>query len=193
MRAMHDAFFGRRSVVWRPASRLPHSTIVPHFRDWLLDPASLTQRLICACAGRFSVQVLDLGWDRPLPDERRRLGMRERDVALVRQVQLRCNEAVWVYARTIIPRTTLTGRERRLAHLGARPLGAALFADPTMERDPVEVARLTAGSVLFGLATRGLAAPPEEIWGRRSVFRLSGKPLLVSEIFMPQIPEAVCR
>jgi len=193
MRGMHDAFSTHRSAVWRPASQLPHSAIGDSHRSWLLDPSSLTQRLTSACAGQFRVKVLALGWIRPLPDERRRLGLRQDSMALVRQVQLLCNERPWVYARTVIPRATLSGRQRRLAHLGARPLGAALFADPTMARDPVEVARLIPGGVLYALATAGLVPAPREVWARRSVFRVSGKPLLVSEIFLPDLPAAPCR
>jgi chorismate-pyruvate lyase len=38
--------------------------------------------------------------------------------------------------------------------------------------------------VLFAAAVRGLRHHPAGIWGRRSVFRLGGKPLLVSEFFL---------
>jgi chorismate--pyruvate lyase len=62
-----------------------------------------------------------------------------------------------------------------------------LFADPTMHRDPIQVACLTERNHHFVLATRDLEPRPEKIWGRRSVFYLSDKPLLVSEIFLPEI------
>jgi chorismate--pyruvate lyase len=93
-----------------------------------------------------------------------------------------------VFARTVIPRDTLVGSNRRLTRLKTRPLGAVLFADPGMERGPVEIARLTPCDRLFPAATRRLASAPEAIWGRRSLFTLAGKPLLVSEIFLPDIP-----
>jgi chorismate--pyruvate lyase len=38
---------------------------------------------------------------------------------------------------------------------------------------------------MFGRATRELKHRPQQIWGRRSVFRVGDKPLLVSEIFLP--------
>ena len=63
-----------------------------------------------------------------------------------------------------------------------------LFADPTMQRGPVEIARLTPCDKLFPAAIQQLAQHPEMIWGRRSLFTLGGKPLLVSEIFLPGIP-----
>jgi chorismate lyase len=52
----------------------------------------------------------------------------------LREVYLLCDGVPWVYARTAIPRETLTGRHRRLAYLKTRPLGAMLFADPGMAR-----------------------------------------------------------
>lgn len=166
--------------------------IPERFLPWLLDTASLTQRLIDVCHGEFRVQVLNQTWDRPQWDEARALGMCARDRALVRQVQLICNERPWVYARTILPRTTLTGAERRLAHLKSRSLGAVLFADPTLQRERIEIAPLRPGDRLHTLATHGLDVSPDAIWGRRTVFRLRGKPLLVSEFFLPGIGEFKC-
>jgi len=75
-----------------------------------------------------------------------------------------------------------------LTHLKSKPLGAVLFADPTMERGPVEIARLTHGDKLYPVAMRRHDRAATAIWGRRSVFRLGGLPLLVSEIFLPDIP-----
>jgi chorismate--pyruvate lyase len=57
-----------------------------------------------------------------------------------------------------------------------------------MERGEVEVARLTAGDGLYQAASARLDDKPEVIWGRRSLFTLRGKPLLVNEIFLPAIP-----
>ena len=81
----------------------------------------------------------------------------------------------------------MTGRQRQLAHLGNRPLGAALFADATMRRDEVEVACMRPTHRLFDTATAALGESPEMIWGRRSVFYVGGKPLLVNEVFLPPV------
>jgi chorismate--pyruvate lyase len=154
---------------------------------WLLDPASLTKRLQAACSGQFSVQVLEQGWARPMQNESLALGVRRWNYGLVRQVKLLCDNQPWVFARTVIPRSTLTGKQRHLAYLGSKPLGAVLFADSNMKRGEVEIASIVPGQQLFDLATSDLKIKPEKIWGRRSVFYLSGKPLLVSEIFLPTI------
>jgi chorismate--pyruvate lyase len=155
-------------------------------RAWLLDAGSLTDRMRAACTGRFSVRVLDQGWHRPRLDEARTLGMRRRGaLGWIREVQLLCDGEPWVFARTVIPVATLKGAQRRLAHLGNRPLGAVLFADPGMRRDPVELTCIRPGQAMFATATQGLLSRPGGIWGRRSVFRVGGKPLLVTEVFLP--------
>lgn len=152
---------------------------------WLFDAASLTQRLRQACQGRFQVRVVGQGHARPLRDERITLGMRDHEYGLVRMVYLLCNGQPWVFARTVIPLRTLSGAQRRLGCLGTRPLGEVLFADHSMRRSEVEVARIIPGHKVFEIASDGLAKKPQEIWGRRSVFYLQDKPLLVSEIFLP--------
>ena len=178
----------RREPVWRSASRLQRREVPEPVLRWLLDPASLTRRLTDACRGRFSVQVLAQGWSRPLYNEMHVLGLRASAHALLREVYLLCDGLPWVYARTVIPRETLTGRHRRLAYLKSRPLGAVLFADPGMERGPVEVTTLTPCDRLYRAATRSLPVPPPRVWGRRSLFLLDHKPLLVGEFFLPGIP-----
>jgi len=178
----------RSEPVWREATRWHRRDIAEATLRWLLDPASLTKRIQSACRGRFRVQVLEQGWFRPQQNEMQVLGIRNHSWAFVREVQLLCDEHPWVFARTVIPRTTLTGPRRRLTRLKSRPLGAVLFADPTMERGPVEIARLTPVDRLYPQVVHDLPAPPAVIWGRRSVFTLAGHPLLVSEIFLPGIP-----
>jgi len=102
--------------------------------------------------------------------------------ALVRQVLLCCGDTPLVYARTVIPVTTIKGAQRRYANLGSRPLGAMLFADRTMRREDVQVAVLPASH-----EANQFTRADESVWGRRSVFRVAGKPLLVSEYFLPDL------
>ena len=175
--------------LWRPVRRLNRAGIPEKYRPWLLDPASLTERLIGHCRQRFHVQLLDQRRARPLCSEARAVGMRHGTRAVVRQVQLMCGDTPWVYARTIIPPPTLARKFHRFARLGTRSLGAVLFADPSMQRGEVEVTCLTPGDFLYDLAARHLRDKPAAIWGRRSLFRLGGKPLLVCEFFLPDIPE----
>lgn len=150
----------------------------------LVDTTSLTRRLQELCGGEFRVHVMKQGWARPTYEEARVLGLRAGAYANVREVHLLCHEYPCVFARTVIPPRTLCGRYRRLTHLGSRPLGAVLFADKTLRRSGMEMARITAGHYLFERATGHLRKRPAVIWGRRSLFHLAGKPLLLSEIFL---------
>lgn len=178
--------FGR-DPRWKPYRQYRISGIPQRYVPWLTDRSSLTQRLIQHCSGRFRVQLLRQGWRRPMCNEALRLQIPCESYALVREVHLLCNDIPWVYARTVIPHSSLTGRERRLAHLHNRSLGAVLFSDPSMRRDELEVSRICHNDRLFGSIIMDLDFPDEEVWGRRSVFYLSNKPLLVSEIFLPDI------
>ncbi|MDX1697479.1 MAG: chorismate lyase, partial [Thiohalobacterales bacterium] len=140
--------------------------------------------------GRFRVRVLSQVSGRPRLDEARALGMNPAGKAIIRQVLLLCDGKPWIYARTIIPMSSLRGRLRRLAQLGSRPLGGMLFADPGMRRELVELARIRRGQAMYADATRGLRTKPAEVWGRRAVFRIARRPLLVSEVFLPDFPVA---
>jgi len=181
--------FGQHAVepVWRARRALFAHPVPPGLAPWLFDPGSLTRRLVARCKGTFRVRMLGQGWARPLLNEATRLGLPPQQVALIREVQLLCEGETWVYARTVIPHSTLRGGQRRLAHLGSRPLGAALFADPRLRREEVEVACMTRRHRLFHTAVQGLSVIPERIWGRRSVFFTGGKPLLVNEVFLPTL------
>ena len=176
----------RREPDWRPARRHLRSAAPPDVWHWLLDTGSLTQRLRQRCHGRFRVALRRQGWGRPAPDERRALGMGHGERAVIREVHLLCGDTPWVYARTVSPVSTLRGAQRRLTRLGSKSLGAVLFADPSMRRGEVEVARLRRGEPLHGRAL-GVVATAGTLWGRRSVFRLQARPLLVSEFFLPAL------
>jgi chorismate--pyruvate lyase len=176
----------RQEPCWMPARQWLRSGAPLALWDWLLDAASLTRRLQLACGGQFHVRVLHQGWGRPRVSEQRVLGSKRGERALIREVRLMCGERPWVFARTVIPVRSLRGAQRRLARLGDKPLGAALFADPHLRRGEVEVARIGPESRMFNRAV-GTAPYPEAIWGRRSVFSLQGRSLLVSEIFLPAL------
>lgn len=178
----------RAEPLWRPRRVLIAASIPAHVRPWLFDTASLTQRVVCACRATFRVEVIRQSWRRPMRNEAFALDLPPQTLARVREIHLRCGEVPWVYARTVIPRATLTGRNRRLARLGARSLGAILFADPSMERGEVEIACVTPADKLYQHATQGLASKPAELWARRARYSLDGRPLLVSEIFLPSLP-----
>ena len=119
---LHDALRFRSGDGSMPPWQVPRS-----LREWLLDAGSLTRRLVTLTQGDFRVQVLRQGFMHALPAERRELGLDLREWPFVREVLLRCHDEPWVFARTLIPATSLQGRVKALTHLGTKPLGAVLF------------------------------------------------------------------
>lgn len=182
--------FGKHTFepVWHHCDRLRRHALPNCLRDWLIDESSLTRRLRAACSGQFGVELISLRMERPMLSEARALARPPQEIAMVRQVRLHCDERPWVFARTVIPLPSLQGGLRRLASLGTRPLGEVLFADPRMRRQPLEIARITPRHRLYRMATAEESSGSTSIWGRRSVFRLHDKPLLVSEFFLPALP-----
>jgi chorismate--pyruvate lyase len=156
----------------------------PLLRSLLLDRGSLTRRLIALSQGDFRVQLDRLAWGAPFADEAHVLGLRAREVALLREVTLLCHEKAAVFARSVMPRRTLQGRYRRLRHLGNRPLGELLFTDKHVARGETRIFPVRAGDALYGGAIRRAVRQCPRFWGRSSLFYIGGEPLLVTEIFL---------
>lgn len=160
----------------------------PELHAWLMDNGSLTAHLQQACGGRFHVRLLWQGWQRPLRHEAEMLHMPLRGRAWLREVLLYCDEHPLVYARTLIPYASLRGRQRRLRHLGRKPLGAWLFSHPHLQRSPLRIEQYTAENRLYRHIAGYAPEMPPTLWGRSSVFYPDRKPLLVSEYFLPHLP-----
>ena len=167
---------------WYRRHQLFNHSLSPPLISWLFDASSLTSRLIGLCGSDFSVRVISQHYEKIDYSEASVMVLQKAHSALVRQVLLCCDEQPLVYARTVIPVTTIQGAQRRYANMGNRPLGAMLFADRTMQREAVEVSMLPVVHEANQYTNSN-----EPIWGRRSVFRVSGKPLLVSEYFLPEL------
>lgn len=183
---------------WRKSEQI-FSLLPTDVKSWLLDSDSLTQRLIKHAKqhdyGQFRVKVVAQQCARPQVDEAKRLGIKTRENALIREVVLYAGDSPLVFARSVIPYSTLTGEQRILANLGNRSLGAFLFAQPTLHRDPIEIAQLRSNKERFTQIimqkVHGLEAAQTqdivELWARRSVFSLKQKSLMVYEVFLPDL------
>lgn len=172
---------------WQSSLRLRRGALPIEWRSWLLDHASLTRRLQQRCGDTFRVRLISLRLERPMLSESRALDRPPQEIALVRQVHLLCGDTPWVFARTVIPLPSFKGGLRRLTQLGNHSLGAVLFADPRLQRSPMEVARIEPRQRLYRRSHGADITDGKPVWGRRSVFRLQGNPLLVSEFFLPDL------
>ncbi|WP_368082871.1 chorismate lyase [Klebsiella michiganensis] len=140
-----------------------------HLRDWLLLEDSMTKRFEQQ-GKKVSVIMVNEGFvgREALADEAPLLPSEPR--YWLREIILCANGEPWLAGRTIVPESTLSGPELALQQLGQTPLGRYLFTSSTLTRDFIEIGRHA------------------ELWGRRSRLRLSGKPLLLTELFLPASP-----
>ena len=176
----------RSRTKWR--ERLPRDAGSLPFRPWLGDRGSLTERL--QSAGRFAVAVLSQRPGIPTRDEARKLQLEPGRIAWIREVALYCDGRPMVFAHSVLPRRPRGPMTRWLARLGARSLGALLFAHPRFARGDLAACRLDARHPLFrpAVAALGLAgAPPPALWARRSSFSFGCQSLLVTEVFSPAV------
>jgi chorismate--pyruvate lyase len=170
------------SPKWRDLKGFTSQELPHRVRSWLLDEGSLTERLIGASGGNFEVQRLSQGWCMPTLSERNLLHIPARQWALVREVVLRCHGQAWVYARSVIPGTTLSGSLRHLRWLQNQSLGALIFQNPRLQRSNFQLALLPAGCDYIHPTLRQQVPA----WARRSRFTIAGKSLSVSEVFLQQ-------
>lgn len=158
-------------------------------RPWLTDRGSLTARIV-AHFPNFNLQRLGQSRVTPNEDERRALGLRHGEQAIVREVLLKSNTTVLVFAHTAMHPRDLRGAWRGLSRLGSRPLAEMLFHDPTVTRMAMEYRRLPATHALMTHMDEMRLLDNETrhtIWARRSVFLKRGAPLLVTEVFLSAI------
>lgn len=172
-----------KTIDWQPLlGRMPGQ--MPHnLGPWLSDEGSLTQKLVALSKDQFEVQVLRHDAATPDVGEANALKMTRDTPVMVREVVLKGRGRPWIFARSILPMTTMTGRLAGLRTLSNQPLGELLFQDPSMTREPIQAACLPARLLHVPAA---LAAGDEPLWARRSVFCLDQKPLLVCEVFLSE-------
>jgi len=181
----NDALEANRSSIleiidWQPAHGGILVQMPENLGPWLIDNGSLTRKLVALSKDQFEVQVLRQEVATPDAAEANALKITQKTPVMIREVVLKGRGRPWVFARSILPMTTMTGRLAGLRTLSNQPLGELLFQDPSMTREPLEAACLPARILSVPAA---LAAGDELLWARRSVFFLDRKPLLVSEVF----------
>jgi chorismate--pyruvate lyase len=155
-------------------------------RQWLLDRHSLTRRIQMRCE-HFRLNLLSQCIAVVRQDERAAIGLRAGARCVEREVSLNCGPQPLVFAHSVVAPRALKGAWRMLSGLGARPLGAALFADPCIKRYSLRFRQLNRRHALHMRACGLLDDAPALLWARRSLFVLHGSPLLVTEVFLPAI------
>ena len=156
------------------------------FMHWLRDHGSLTQRIAQRCE-RFSVRNVRDGLARIALDESALLGIAPQQLAWSREVFLCADDSPVVFAHSACAASELRGAWLALRGLGSKPLGALLFSHPLVVRQPLHYKVLRSHHPLYRRATTLLVDAPDRLLARRSLFYLNNSPLLVTEVFLPDI------
>ncbi len=167
-----------------PSTSAKADELSKQLKGWLLDSGSLTARLKRHC-NDFRVELLGQQVQACSAAEANEI-ITEGEQVLVREVLLYCDEKPQVFARSLLPLASLTGAEQQLANLGTQSLGQVLFNNPSLERQNIEISPFNAESSVAKIANDLQLTVKQPLWGRRSIFMLENKPLMVAEVFLPQ-------
>jgi len=167
---------------WRGAALGCEAGLAP----WLRDRGSLTRRIQQRCA-IFAVRNVYSGLARIAPDESALLGIAPQQLAWSREVFLHADGQPVVFAHSALAAVHLRGVWSEVRALENKPLGTLLFAHPLVVRKPLHYRALRNTHPLYRSAAAALIDPPHRLWARRSLFYLYDAPLLVTEVFLPEI------
>lgn len=165
---------------WRTPLCLSPRPLLP----WLTERGSLTAMLM-AHFPRITVRVLFQGWQKAHADEAGCIGASERANVACREVLLQSKDTPLVFAHSITLPAALNKGFHLFGRSGSRPLGALLFADPTIRRSGLSWCCLSRRHPLWQKAEAAAGPLPGRLWARRSVFYAGKDRLLVSEVFLP--------
>ncbi|WP_034459798.1 chorismate lyase [Bartonella koehlerae] len=138
-------------------------------KDWLMELGSMTRRFEnhCTCIHIEPQRECFITRDK-LKEEAAHLPKSAR--YWLREVILMGDNQPWLLGRTVMPQETLFEHNEALINLGAVPLGRYLFSSDKLTRDYIHIGR------------------KDTLWARRSRLRLTGKPLLLTELFLAASP-----
>lgn len=150
---------------------------------WLTERGSLTAMLM-AHFPEISVKVLFQGWQKAHLDEAHE---QEQGHIACREVLLQSQHTPLVYAHSITSAAALRKGFHLFGRTGSRPLGALLFADPTIRRSHLSWCCIDQRHPLWQKAQAAVGTLPQRLWARRSVFYAGHDQLLVTEVFLPAL------
>ena len=123
--------------------------------------------------------------------ENQLLGVPPEGLSHIREISMGSPTQDWMFARTVIPVTTLEGQAAGLAHLGDIPIGQLLFGELKAKRLDMNLALIFAKDIPFtnDLGIERFNIPQGfTLWHRRSIFEIASGSLLINEIFLPDCP-----
>ena len=179
------SFLFNREPLWLENRQGLRHKLPGNVQSWTYESGSLTRRLRNYYGDAVTVKVLLQRWSKPFLSEYRLLQLPGHQYNLTREVLLHANGKPLILARTIIPASTIKAVKTNLVHLGNRPLGEVIFSYPKLERIAMDVALIN--PAIWKQAALAEAGIEQALWGRRTVYGIAHKQMLVSEFFLPEI------
>jgi chorismate--pyruvate lyase len=157
------------------------------WKDWLDLQGSLTARIEELIGKKLTVKVLGDSKNQLLLEEKHFFS-NQLQRARVRVVLLCDDNQPLVIARSVIPPSTEKGLNQNTLRIGNQPLGAILFKNKRMQKAAQrEFLLLHKCDSLWRNLHQSYPTFSSPVWGRRTLYHLRSKPLLVTEIFLPEL------
>ncbi len=172
-------------AIIRADSSMPVSILTPDIFALLAHRGSLTQRFKEVMGVTPRLTRLKQKREFLPVEEREFLPVCAREYALVREIKMSKGTADWMFARTVIPNSTLSGPAKRIGNLKDQPIGKILFGRNGAQRMSLQL-ELTS-QFPEGLLNLGVK-PEHPLWKRQSIFQFDSGPILVTELFLPDCP-----
>lgn len=187
--ALINNFLSESRWINQSALHTLKSSMPNHIYDWLTLANNLTNT-IKQSGAHFSLNLLDQSLGIPYANEIS--AFRESDVclSLIRKVILLGDNKPMIYARVIVPESSYLNYQQELDNLGTSPIGnALLYGKQEITRSEFEYKRLENTDPIFHeLFTLGLVFSTHHYWMRRSIFIFPKGALLMSEVFLDNLP-----
>jgi len=152
---------------WNTYEAIEHELTNAEIKSWLLEQGPITKRI--KSIAEFRLELIQDELSDATDDEILFLKIDSEEIR-IREVILYGNENPIVFARTIIPNTTIEKGLKELGKIGNKPLGDILFEKDIFSKEDIVFATFKDEESLF--------------WGRKIKYTVKDQPFSVMEVFL---------
>ena len=152
---------------WNTYEAIEHELTNTEIKSWLLEQGPITKRI--KSIAEFRLELIQDELSDATDDEILFLKIDSEEIR-IREVILYGNENPIVFARTIIPNTTIEKGLQELGKIGNKPLGDILFEKDIFSKEDIVFATFKDEESLF--------------WGRKIKYTVKDQPFSVMEVFL---------
>ncbi|MET0661226.1 MAG: chorismate lyase [Steroidobacteraceae bacterium] len=169
---------------WIDAETLARAKVPDTMRSWLTYSGLLSARMRDFFGESYALNIVRELQSAECTEALARMACPS-GAALLREIEIMNGRRRAMFAQTCIPIMTLQSQPW-LGQLGTSSLGETLARVAAVHRGPLEFKHLTGDDALFAAAAAGTTGR-SSLWARRSIFAIEGAPLLVTEVFLPEL------